>query len=103
MIVSVGGDGTINEIINGIYQSESMNDVILGILNILNLSDITKEEPISSVAELIDIDEYLLEGEKNKLSYQWAYRGQPCDFGTLTPSFQRQFSRQAYGAAEVIE
>jgi hypothetical protein len=33
----------------------------------------------------------------------WAFRGQSRSFGTLVPSFQRQFSRQAQRAAEVIE
>ncbi len=73
-------------------------------MNIKDITkDITKEEPISTVAELIDLEKYLIEGGENKLFNQWAFRGQPCDFGTLVPSFQRQFARQSYGAAEIIE
>jgi hypothetical protein len=34
---------------------------------------------------------------------RWAFRGQPADYGTLTPSFQRQFPRHSYGTAERIE
>jgi diacylglycerol kinase (ATP) len=32
-IVSVGGDGTISEIVNGIYKADSLNDVNLGIIS----------------------------------------------------------------------
>lgn len=54
-------------------------------------------DTISSVADLIELEESL-EG-----STQWAFRGQPRDFGNLKPSFQRQFPRQSVGTAELIE
>jgi FRG domain-containing protein len=34
---------------------------------------------------------------------RWAFRGQSQDFGTLIPSFQREFSRQSHPAAQLIE
>jgi len=33
LVVSVGGDGTINEVVNGIYEAGSIADVKLGIIN----------------------------------------------------------------------
>lgn len=65
----------------------------------MNINDLTLG-PIKTVAELIDLRETLCE----PLSPQRiAFRGQPRDFGTLVPSFQRQFSLRSYGAAEMIE
>lgn len=66
----------------------------------MNIDDITTG-PLTSVADLIDLCENLY-----PMGYpprQWAFRGQPSDYGTLVPSFQRQFSRQSFGAAAVIE
>jgi hypothetical protein len=59
---------------------------------------------LSSVAEFIDLRATLEGlGPLEPPSQYWAYRGQPKAFGSLTPSFQRQFSKQWFGAAEIIE
>lgn len=58
---------------------------------------------LSTVAELIDLAEDLHRRAENVPGRRWAFRGQPRDFGTLEPSFQRQFWRRSVGTAEVIE
>lgn len=69
-----------------------------------NIDDITTA-PVTSVAELVDLSELLLPPipPADGLLKWWAFRGQPRDFGTLVPSFQRQFSRRSKGTAEIIE
>ena len=64
-----------------------------------NLDEITSA-PVTSVAELIDLSEELIQPAGMP---GWAFRGQSQPFGTLVPSFQRQFSRRSRGAAEIIE
>ena len=67
----------------------------------MNIHNITTE-PFASVAELIDLSETLgLLPDGGSDSF--AFRGQPKDYATLTPSFQRQFPRNSYGTAERIE
>ena len=64
--------------------------------------DTITSAPLTSVAELIDLSESL-QTPLNSSSSSWAFRGQSQAFGTLVPSFQRQFVRQSFGAAEIIE
>jgi hypothetical protein len=59
-------------------------------------------EPISSVYELIDLEEVLVK-ENLESGRRWAYRGQPRDYGSLMPSFQREFLAQSHGTAAIIE
>jgi hypothetical protein len=68
----------------------------------MNIDEITGQK-IESVADLIDLEEGLRHQANSGHHNQWAYRGQPQEFGNLVPSFQRQFSKQSHGAAEVIE
>jgi hypothetical protein len=67
----------------------------------MNINDIT-QSPITTVSELIDLSESM-EGQAKIHGRKWAYRGQPRDYGTLMPSFQREFSRQSFGTAELVE
>jgi hypothetical protein len=60
-------------------------------------SAIETPKTLTSVADLIELSEELGEDQG------WAFRGQSRNFGSLVPSFQRQFPRQIHGAAEVIE
>lgn len=62
------------------------------------LEEITSE-PVQTVSELIDLHEHL----RTSAGSRWAFRGQPRDFGTLVPSFPRQFTRHSVGTAEIIE
>jgi hypothetical protein len=69
----------------------------------MNVSHITTNPPVKSVAELIDLCERLDGPGFHGPTTGWSFRGQPRDFGALIPSFQRQFSTQSFGAAELIE
>jgi hypothetical protein len=61
-------------------------------------------DPFKSVAEFVDLREELEHrNASDPPTGRWAYRGQPRDFGSLTPSFQRQFSKQSSGTAQIIE
>lgn len=61
-------------------------------------------ETIQSIARLIELSEEILwTGNDEGKPVQWAFRGQSQAFGTLVPSFQRQFTHQYRGAAEEIE
>jgi len=62
------------------------------------LEEITSE-PVQTVSDLIDLHEFL----RNSAGSRWAFRGQPKDFGTLVPSFPRQFTRHSVGTAVIIE
>lgn len=70
----------------------------------MDLTDVT-QGPLTSVARLIDLEEALVSPPTTDLPVytQWAFRGQPRDFGTLAPSFQRQFTIQSVGTARIIE
>jgi hypothetical protein len=68
-----------------------------------DLAEITAP-PLTSVAEIIDLSESLHAFDPFLgVVTTWAFRGQPRDFGTLVPSFLRQFSRRSFGTAEIIE
>jgi hypothetical protein len=67
----------------------------------MNIAEITTG-PIGSVAELVDLEESL-EDQAAREQRRWAYRGQPRDYGSLVPSFQREFTRQSRRTAEGIE
>jgi hypothetical protein len=66
-------------------------------------TNVEESDPFSSVAELIDFSESLMMQTLSPDSVTWAFRGQARQFKTLVPSFQRQFTRQSVGAAEIIE
>jgi len=68
----------------------------------MNIDEITGTK-LTSVADLIDLEESLRHQALNDHRNQWAFRGQPQEFGNLVPSFQRQFSKPSRGAAETIE
>jgi FRG domain len=67
--------------------------------SMFDVKDITLGH-FGTVAALIDFanQKPITVGQKT-----WAFRGQPKTFGTLVPSFQRQFTIQSYGTAEIIE
>lgn len=68
----------------------------------MNIEEITAGT-IVSVADLIDLEEWLKSQTQGDQQNQWAFRGQPQEFKNLLPSFQRQFSKPSRGAAETIE
>ncbi len=62
------------------------------------------DREIDSIAQLMDLEEGLtLARTSDGRPVRWAFRGQSQDFGTLVPSFQRQFTHEYLGAAEEIE
>lgn len=68
----------------------------------MNIDDITGPEA-STVSDLLDLQEQLRTQLKDNSSVTLAFRGQPKEFKSLIPSFQRQFKRQSRGAAGLIE
>jgi hypothetical protein len=68
----------------------------------MNIEEITGTK-LTSVADLIDLEESLRHQSLTEHQHQWAFRGQPQEFGNLIPSFQRQFTKPSAGAAETIE
>lgn len=58
---------------------------------------------VGSVADLLDLRDSLKAAGPNASKPRLAFRGQPRQFGTLVPSFQRQFAKQSHGAASLIE
>lgn len=73
----------------------------------MNINDLTLG-PLKSVSELIDLYESL-HNQPAPFAVGFvpppslAFRGQPRQYASLVPSFQRQFSRQSYPTAELIE
>ena len=73
----------------------------------MNLEEITTG-PFTSLSDLIDLAESLFipdEAYDPPRMPRWAFRGQPKDYGTLVPSFQRIFTtaKKSVGTAEIIE
>jgi len=60
-------------------------------------------EKFASVAELIDFEDSLFFSATGNFLPVWAFRGQPKQFASLTPSFQRQFTRRSIRTAQLIE
>jgi hypothetical protein len=58
---------------------------------------------LASVAELIDFKEALVASRDAEPQMRLAFRGQPREYGTLAPSFRRQFTRDSVGTATIIE
>lgn len=58
---------------------------------------------LATVADLLDFRESLATIEFQHPGLAFAFRGQPKEFGSLIPSFQRQFTRPSRGAAVLIE
>lgn len=69
----------------------------------MNLDEITTG-PLTSISDLIDLDESFYDQNAPGPVAAWAFRGQPKSYGTLVPSFQRIFTtKKSVGAAEIIE
>jgi hypothetical protein len=69
----------------------------------MDLTGLT-DRSFTSVAELIDFAEPFEDlPPPNFPMGQFAFRGQSREFGTLVPSFRRQFDRDSVGAAVLIE
>lgn len=68
----------------------------------MEITDITIGT-LDSVADLIDLAESLEQDITRPWAKRFAFRGQAREFGTLTPSFRRQFPRDSAGTAAIIE
>jgi FRG domain len=58
---------------------------------------------VTTVSELMNWEEQFALLGANRRRRQWAFRGQPREYQTLAPSFQRLFATASHPAAELIE
>lgn len=68
----------------------------------MDISTITIAQ-VTSVAELVDLAESFEHRVAANPASALAFRGQPQQFGTLAPSFRRQFAKDSVGTAAIIE
>jgi diacylglycerol kinase (ATP) len=104
LVVAVGGDGTVNEVVNGIVDKDGKSKAILGIIctgtgrdciRSLNIpDDLSKACTVLADRNCIDIDlgcaEYISDGRKNKRYYiNTAGLGFASDVAERTKRFKR--------------
>ena len=58
---------------------------------------------VNTVSELMNLEESLAQPGAGGRKRMWAFRGQPREYQTLAPSFQRLFAAASHPAAELIE